>query len=33
MVFGILMVAHFVITWAFMPLYLSQVRRLRHRDR
>ncbi len=25
-VFGILMVAHFVITWAFMPLYLSQAK-------
>ncbi|MBO9669018.1 MAG: MFS transporter [Sphingobium sp.] len=25
-VFGVLMVAHFVITWAFMPLYLVQVR-------
>jgi len=25
-VVGVLMVAHFVITWAFMPLYLAQVR-------
>lgn len=25
-IFGVLMVAHFVITWAFLPLYLSQVR-------
>jgi MFS family permease len=25
-VVGILMVAHFVITWAFLPLYLSQQR-------
>ncbi len=25
-VFGVFMVAHFVITWAFMPLYLAQVR-------
>jgi MFS family permease len=25
-VFGVLMVAHFVITWAFLPVYLNQVR-------